>query len=64
MTCADKNQGALGSEDALGLGLSMEDWGCRGILFVESFMLYKLICYGTSVKEPWQDEQKNGAQKG
>jgi len=27
-------------------------------------MLYKLICYGTSVKEPWRDEQKNGARNG
>ena len=48
----------------LALAWAWRDWGRRGILFVESFMLYKLICYGTSVKEPWQDEQKNGAQKG
>ena len=30
MTCADKNQGALGSEDALGLGLSVERLGPPG----------------------------------
>lgn len=41
-----------------------EAGGCRGILFVQPFVFYKFIFYGSSVKEPRQDEEENGAQNG
>lgn len=63
MTRADKrSQGDLGCEDALGLGLSVERLGPPGYPICRA--LYKLICCGTSVKEPWQDEEETGAQNG
>lgn len=48
----------------LALAGAWRGWGCQGILFVEPFMRYKLICYGNSVKEPWQDEEGTGAPNG
>ena len=57
-------QGDLGCEDVLGLGLSMERLGAARIFLVHPLMLYKLICYSSSVKEPCWGQEENGAQKG